>query len=214
MVDTIQKDFEKFNIKYEENIDDESHNEYIKSKFLIAIEKDDPYAMYELGFHYYLIIKNYDKMEEYYSMAAEKGYVRAMFDLGYYYQYTKINYELMIKYYLMLIKKKGYSNNDKLFYFYTRIELYNYYHNNIMAFYILIVNIENKSDLINNLLNELKSYKLIINYEKNLDNIHECDVCYETKINIKLPCNHEICVDCYPQINICHMCRAEIVVDE
>jgi TPR repeat protein len=235
MVETIQKDFDEFKINYEENINNSSNYlvikyENIKSNFLMAIEGDSD-AMYNLGRHYYFqydfkrtekyylmavekgcliamnklakyyeAVRKYEETEKYYLMAIENGCSDAMYGLGRYYQ-DRRDYENMKKYYLMNL------NKGKIIAMY---DLDNYYKTNKLAFYALLINIENKSDFINNKLDELKSDSLVI---KNHDNIHECDVCMETKINITLLCNHDICVDCYPNINKCHMCRTSIVKD-
>jgi len=42
-----------------------------------------------------------------------------------------------------------------------------------------------------------------------LNNIHDCVICYENKLNICLDCGHEVCLDCYKRTynTSCHFCR-------
>tara|TARA_Y100000389_G_C17447944_1_gene512793 strand:- start:40 stop:807 length:768 start_codon:yes stop_codon:yes gene_type:complete len=42
-----------------------------------------------------------------------------------------------------------------------------------------------------------------------LNNIHDCVICYENKLNICLDCGHELCLDCYKRVynDSCHFCR-------
>jgi hypothetical protein len=39
---------------------------------------------------------------------------------------------------------------------------------------------------------------------KYYDNIKECIICYNTKINIKYNCGHDICFDCYSKHKNCY----------
>ena len=43
-----------------------------------------------------------------------------------------------------------------------------------------------------------------------LNNLHECAVCYEEKINIDVSCGHDFCGDCYARVyrESCPLCRA------
>ena len=52
---------------------------------LIDIEKGNSDAMYNLGYYYQFIEKDYDQMKKYYLMAIEKGDSDAMYNLGCYY---------------------------------------------------------------------------------------------------------------------------------
>ena len=44
-----------------------------------------------------------------------------------------------------------------------------------------------------------------------LNNVVECGICYDDKLNIDLHCGHCVCTDCYPRIvhNSCPFCRIE-----
>jgi TPR repeat protein len=62
---------------------------------MMAIEKGNPYAMYNIAIYYHRL-GEYDEMKKYYLMSIEKGNYRAMHNLGVYYYDTK-NYEEMKK---------------------------------------------------------------------------------------------------------------------
>lgn len=42
-----------------------------------------------------------------------------------------------------------------------------------------------------------------------LNNVHECVICYEKKLNICLDCGHEVCLSCYKRTynDYCYFCR-------
>ncbi len=67
--------------------------------YMLAIEKENSCAMYNLG-NYYKKQKDYDNMMKYYMLAIEKGNSYAMCDLGIYYCKQK-DYDNMMKYYIM-----------------------------------------------------------------------------------------------------------------
>jgi hypothetical protein len=92
-------------------------------------------------------------------------------------------------------------------------DLEHYYKTNKLEFYHLLTNIQNKNDLINDKIVELRNTPEIrtyinkVNLMTKLENIHECCVCYETKLNIPLLCFHEICIECYPKLTKCYLCN-------
>jgi hypothetical protein len=53
------------------------------------------------------------------------------------------------------------------------------------------------------------SYKNKITLFTRLNNITECEICYETKLNIDFTCGHTVCTDCYKKIyrKSCPFCR-------
>lgn len=53
----------------------------------------------------------------------------------------------------------------------------------------------------------ISSYINKVNLFTRLNNICECVICYDTKLNICFDCGHEICVDCFKRSNVCHYCR-------
>jgi hypothetical protein len=75
----------------------------------------------------------------------------------------------------------------------------------------------NKLNLADNLPNDLKIkiseieqdkeiqiYKNKVRLFTELNNIKECRVCLQTKLNIILDCGHEICTDCFPKLKECY----------
>jgi hypothetical protein len=96
--------------------------EQMKKYYLIAIEKGNSDAMYNLGFYYQETKKDYKKMKKYYLMAIEKGHCKAMNSLGFYYQDKKNDYEQMKKYYLMAIEKGHRVVMYNLGFYYQTIE--------------------------------------------------------------------------------------------
>ena len=60
--------------------------------------------MFNLGYYYQFVEKNYDKMKTYYTMAIQHGHTNAMYNFGRYYQYVEKNYEKMKTYYTMAIQ--------------------------------------------------------------------------------------------------------------
>jgi TPR repeat protein len=53
----------------------------MKKYYLIAIEEDDPDAMFALGLYYQNIEKDYKQMQKYYLMAINKGHYFAKVNL-------------------------------------------------------------------------------------------------------------------------------------
>jgi TPR repeat protein len=87
---------------------------------MMAIEKGNIEAMYNLGYYYKEIEKNYGEMKKYYMMAIEKGYDSAMNNLGYYYENIEKNYEEMKKYYIMAIEKGNINAMNNLGSYYKK----------------------------------------------------------------------------------------------
>ena len=174
-----------------------------KEKNLWAIEKDSICAINNLA-EYYDDIGDYEQMKKYYLMAIDKGSTYAMYYMAKYYKSIEENYELMKHYYLM-----GINHDDNG----CMRGLEEYYKTNKHEFYKMLLAIENKSYLINQKLNELKNSCQInifinkVNLMTKLNNIHECFICYETKLNIPLNCFHEVCVDCYYKLTKCALCN-------
>jgi TPR repeat protein len=88
----------------------------------MAIDKDNSYAMNNLGYYYHFIEKNYDLAKKYYMMAIDKGYSLAMNNLGYYYHFIEKNYDLAKKYYMIAIDKGQSNAMHNLAYYYENIE--------------------------------------------------------------------------------------------
>ncbi|MEO8713325.1 MAG: tetratricopeptide repeat protein, partial [Parafilimonas sp.] len=73
--------------------------------YLMAVEKGDAKAMFNLGLLYQNVKKDYDKAEQYYLMAIEKGDAKAMFNLGFFYKDVRKDYDKAEQYYLMAVEK-------------------------------------------------------------------------------------------------------------
>ena len=73
--------------------------------YLMAAEKGNVHAMFNLGYLYKNEKKEINKTEKYYLMAAEKGNVDAMFNLGNLYKNEKKEIDNAEKYYLMAAEK-------------------------------------------------------------------------------------------------------------
>ena len=89
----------------------------MKQCYLMAIKLANVDSMYNLGWYYQCVEKNYPLMKQYYLMAIEKGDSDAMNNLGKYYEY-----ELMEKYYLMAIEKGDSNAMNNLGYHYSHEE--------------------------------------------------------------------------------------------
>jgi TPR repeat protein len=116
--------------------------EEMKKYYLLAIEKGNVNAMFNLAIHYDNT-QNYEQMKKYYLMAIEKDDSDAMFEMGEYYQYVEIDNDKMNKYYLMAIEK---GNEDAI------CNLKYYYEDNILGLYDLLVSSENRNKFINTML--------------------------------------------------------------
>jgi tetratricopeptide (TPR) repeat protein len=66
---------------------------------------------------------------------------------------------------------------------------------------IVIEKLKRKSDIL--------VYKNKVRLFSRFENVCECQICYENKLNIDLHCGHEVCVDCYKIIykHNCPWCR-------
>jgi hypothetical protein len=170
----------------------------------IYYENGDTFAMFLLGKYYQYIEINYDLMKKYYLLAIEGKSLGAMFKLATYYKDIEFNIELTIKYYLLAIE-----NGDLG----LMSELQKYYINKGLEFYHLLCSSENKNKLINDKILELKTVKQVMYYDtkirrmKEFNNIHNCCICFEVKLNIMMNCGHDVCMDCYPKIKKCPECK-------
>ena len=155
-----------------------------------------------LGYYYQYIEKNYDEMKKYHLIAINMNNSYAMYSLGVYYECIEKNDDEMKKYYLMAINLNNIDALNKLKKHYNKLKLY-----------VIFKNIDNPSELIKSsikiLLNDtsVNNYNNKINYYKKHNNIIECSICYETKLNIPFECMHFCCVDCYVRINKCYLCN-------
>jgi hypothetical protein len=182
-------------VKYDDDV--KKYYNMIIKYFIIAINN------YNITIKYYLnsikkdysdaSIIYYDNAVKYYLMGIEKGYLNIINTVGYYYNVVK-DYDNAIKYYLLAIDKGNYNLINKLdTIFINNINLYintilntNYKPNNIKLIFI-------KNNLIIN-----KSY--------------ECPICYDDVNNsIKSICGHLYCSECFLKLDICAICRSNII---
>lgn len=63
---------------------------------------------------------------------------------------------------------------------------------------------------------EIAFYKNKVRLFTKLNNVCECQICLEDKINIDLHCGHEVCIDCYKRVyeGDCPFCRATSYFDK
>ncbi len=73
--------------------------------YLMAVEKGDARAMYNLALLYRTEMKDFSKAEQYYLMAVEKGHAGAMYNLALLYRTEMKDFSKAEQYYLMAVEK-------------------------------------------------------------------------------------------------------------
>jgi len=144
-------------------------------------------------------------MEKYFWMAVDKNDIESIYELLEY--YNKINDCENIKKCLEKLIECCETLNKDIDY--EKIPL------SFLKMYSILKSINNPKIQIVNYMNEMIKNKNIriynnkINLFTSLNNIVECPICYETKVNIDLECSHCFCIDCYVEIykNPCPLCR-------
>lgn len=178
--------------------------------YLMAIQWDEVYAIYNLADLYHLL-HNYDLMKFYYSKAiTEHNDLESMYAMAKYFNSIH-NMEECKSYYIMAAQHGDFLKNK----FPKNIF-------NVLDEYYMITNDINHSNLTDITRNNLKEklimlkknsevsiYNNKITLFKNLNNITDCVVCYETLLNINLFCGHCVCVVCYTKLyeSPCPLCR-------
>jgi TPR repeat protein len=201
-----KKIIDLFNHDIIEEIDDDKYWRYIglyygkkiekdydlmKKYYLMAIDKGNDDAMYNLGHYYQFKEKNYDLMKKYYLMAIDKENSYAMNNLGHYYQFKEIekNYDLMKKYYLMAIdKENSYAMNNLGHYYQFKEKNYD-----LMKKYYLRAIYKGNINAMNNLgyyyrRNKLLHDDIIIVVKHNIKDIN---------LNIKILLENKFIIDNY-----------------
>ena len=91
---------------------------------------------------------------------------------------------------------------------------YNKIEKDYLEFYKLLINHQNKNDLIKNKLEELETIKLVQYYInkmlvfKKLNNYKNCLLCLDCNVlNLIYDCGHEICFQYYNPSNVCGLCK-------
>ena len=170
--------------------------------YLDAIEYDEVLAMYNLADLYYNI-KDFDKMEYYYSLAINKyNDIDSIYKLISYYT-TQLNFDKMKYYYLIAIEHTHFKR--------TKVNKFI----NIFYIFLILNDITNKTSQMEHQLSKVMKNRDIMIYKNkiklftNLNNIIECVICYETQLNIDLHCGHCVCIYCYPKVfeDACPICR-------
>jgi len=197
---------------YEESGDYENMLKY----YLLAIQEGDEYSMYNLA-DYYQKHKDFDNMKKYYVMAIElRDDAASMRNMMKY--YNEVNdIENANKYCFMFMEKHKY-NIESLEKQYTDLG-----GNKSMLFVNMCLMCVNALESIQNrtiqqkmFLNVIYAkcdqvgvYRNKVNLFTKLNHIVECEVCYETKLNIDLRCGHCFCTSCYKKLYLkpCPICR-------
>jgi tetratricopeptide (TPR) repeat protein len=180
---------------------DKAEQVYLK---MLEIEPDEISTLYNIA-DLYSKMCNYESMKKYYLLAGEKGDVESFIKLAVYYNNQEDHKECLN--YLLRTLEIGEINNDL---FLNILDNFN----PITLFVILkeITNdVKNLKEFIQ-FLNEIRDviiYKNKIRLFNRFQNMQDCGICLENKLNIDLHCAHEICIDCYPKIykTNCPFCR-------
>jgi len=177
--------------------------EIAEKYYLDALELDpeDNDILYNLA-DFYKKIKNNTLMIKYYDIlitnykSAEAAAIMAEY-------YIENNYEYnFLKYYLLAL---DFSDEKPLF----DLKI------NQFRLLCILEKVENPTEKVKNMIKELQNIPDVVIFNNKvrlftkLNNICECNICYETKLNIDLHCGHELCVDCYKSVykNDCPWCR-------
>jgi TPR repeat protein len=168
----------------------------------MAVKLNNSYAMVFIG-DLYEENNNETLMLKYYKLSLELNNILSMYRLAIYYQNNN-NIEEMNKHFILGIKLGDIDSMEEL-------SLYYYNDNkNILKLYTLLNNIDEKNDLINKNLNNLKKHYLVniyynkINFAKENNYIKYCPICMNEKLCVLYNCMHHICIDCYIEVPKCY----------
>jgi len=172
----------------------------------IRICPDDIICMYNFA-DYYGRIKDYDNMVKYFKMILDiADDLESMYTLGEYFRKTG-DTEQMRKYFFLAIKH-GIIYEDAT-----------YVTADPFVFLKLLESAKeeecSKKDRdehirsLANIYSDIMIYNNKVNLFTRLNNVVECGICYEEKLNISLCCGHCVCIDCYPHVytKACPFCR-------
>jgi len=133
----------------------------MKKNYLIAIEKGNYHAMFNLGRYYQNIEKDYEQMEKYYLMATEKNHIHSIHGLEAHY----LNNNNILKLLKLYIKINDISKLSKTLVDYSNQTELNEEINNILLEYL--------NSIDNTILPvSLKLYKQILNKQVDLLEAH------------------------------------------
>jgi tetratricopeptide (TPR) repeat protein len=167
---------------------------------------DDVICMYNFA-DYYKTIKDYDNMVKYFKMVVDfADDLEAMYNLGDYFKHIG-DIEQMRKYFFLAIK------NGIIYADIPHVTI------DPFTFLKLLESAkeeecskEERDDNIRSLANiysDIMIYRNKVNLFTRLNNVVDCGICYEEKLNINLCCGHCVCIDCYPHLytKTCPFCR-------
>jgi tetratricopeptide (TPR) repeat protein len=189
-------------------------DDLIKKYYLMAIETDNcPISMYNFA-DFYRTREDYENMVKYFQMAADNNDFESIVCLGIH--YNKMGDD---------VKRNVYF--DMVF----AVDPFNFPDNYPMACLNLveIASLLNYADkrgiseenrvlkFFKHAYNRTKDKDIIIYKNKlllftRLQNVMECGICYDEKLNIDLACGHCVCHECYLLLykNPCPFCRIRV----
>lgn len=187
--------------------DDLSDTKNAIKYYKMAAEKNSIESLYNLGRIYYEKME-YEKMEKYLLIGIDLKDIDCMYELAIYYQNIN-DFDNMKKYYLMALSEKTNTPHQKKSVNDGEIDF------NLFKVKHILETIEEPSIVVKEKLKTIRSKKEIMIFENKkklftqLNNIIECGICYEVKLNIDLNCGHCCCEDCYPRLynKSCPFCR-------
>jgi tetratricopeptide (TPR) repeat protein len=184
--------------------------------YKMAIENDDVHSMYNLA-DLYKKCNELSLMIKYYEMAAQRNDIESVKILTMFY-FDDNSFELFSKHYNDHLT---YTDTDNDYYEFDA-EFRKFLEKNTILSMIGSLETVVKSNHVTNtntviLLNRLRKlpdysvYKNKIALFTRLNCIEECNICYDTKLNIDIHCGHTMCGDCYSKLYTkdCPFCRLE-----
>jgi tetratricopeptide (TPR) repeat protein len=175
----------------------------------IALDPKNTRILYNFA-NFYEDRKDYPNMVKYYELCSEEYDCDALFQLAVYYFNICKDKETGLNYYMRGIELISEDFNDKI--------IKNKKYKDIRLLEILedLEAHDNSSENFKLFMNKIKSVPEIMAYKNKiklftrLQNICECQICFDNKLNIDLPCGHEVCIDCYKIIykSNCPWCRS------
>jgi hypothetical protein len=182
-----------------------SHNFIVKFYEMSILAGGCSYTMYNFA-DYYRTIRDYTNMEKYYIMAIEEySDIESMYIMALHHQ-TLGNMKIMTMYYLLAISQDiEYEFPDKhLFNPFTILDILE-----PISPEMRNTNIDFHMQLLLNTNTQIIAFKNKIILFTRLNNILECGICYEERLNIDLFCGHCVCIECYKKVynKPCPFCR-------
>lgn len=136
--------------------------------------------------------QNPKKYVEYLKIAVENNSSKAMFKLFEFYDDNNDNFNA--NYYLNMSVENGNNNAYNV--------IRETYTNDILLFNYLSK--LNQTSYVSNKLLILQNTSLVCKkYQQNINNIHECIICFEIDVHIPFDCSHEICYNCHVKLKSC-----------